>query len=269
MTPEQQIERCLDLLRKVLGDELIAVYLYGSSIVGGLQRYSDIDLFAVSRRSTTTEQKRQLTTTLLDVSGTYRSPIKHPVELTIVVQSEVNPWRYPPCFDFQYGDWLRPEFTDGQVEPWATKLMPDLALLITQIRVASRGLVGPGPADTLPQVPYADVIAALADALDSLRADLASDTRNVLLTLARIWRTVETNAIGSKHSAASWAIARISIELRPVLQHAIDATTGKSEDSWDDDPAIAATADAMLEKIRTKLADPDRSNLAQTMVLAD
>ena len=58
MTPEQQIERCLDLLRKVLGDELIAVYLYGSSIVGGLQRYSDIDLFVVSRRSTTTEQKR-------------------------------------------------------------------------------------------------------------------------------------------------------------------------------------------------------------------
>lgn len=70
---------------------------------------------------------------------------KLPIELTIVIKSEINPWHYPPKFDFQYGDWLRESFESGVIEPYPTKVMPDLALLITQVLLASDTLFGPNP----------------------------------------------------------------------------------------------------------------------------
>jgi len=68
--------------------------------------------------------------------------------------------------------------------------MPDLALLITQVLLASLTLVGDGPEKLLCKVPYHDFISAITDELPNLVPDLDSDTRNVLLTLARIWSTV-------------------------------------------------------------------------------
>lgn len=187
---------------------LLGLYLYGSSILGGLQKYSDIDLFVVSNRTTTHEEKVKLATTLLKISGIYMKSKKFPIEMTIVEKSEINPWHYPPQFDFQYGEWLRNQFENGNVEPWQTKEMPDLALLVTQILLASNTLVGANPDQLLCTVPYKDFITALINTLPNLMSELDSDIRNVLLTLARIWSTVATDAICSKPAAADWAINR-------------------------------------------------------------
>jgi streptomycin 3"-adenylyltransferase len=66
---QQQLKESLSLLSAVLGADLLGVYLYGSSLVGGLQKYSDIDLFVITRRATALEEKRQLVTRLLQISG--------------------------------------------------------------------------------------------------------------------------------------------------------------------------------------------------------
>jgi streptomycin 3"-adenylyltransferase len=68
---QKQINQCVDLLKDVLGQNLFGVYLYGSSIVGGLQKYSDIDLFVVSEHATTVEEKKKLVNNLLQISGVY------------------------------------------------------------------------------------------------------------------------------------------------------------------------------------------------------
>src|SRR5258708_34490420 len=135
---DRQITRSIELLRKLFRDGLLGMYLYGSSIVGGLQRYSDIDLFAVTARSATLKERNGLAKELLGISGVYRGREKRPIEMTIVVKSEVNPWHYPPGFDFQYGEWLRSEFESSNIEPWQTKIRADLALSITQDLLASR-----------------------------------------------------------------------------------------------------------------------------------
>ncbi len=58
----QQINECLDLVTKILGDNLLGVYLYGSALVGGLQKYSDIDLFVVTNHATTLSEKLETNT---------------------------------------------------------------------------------------------------------------------------------------------------------------------------------------------------------------
>jgi streptomycin 3"-adenylyltransferase len=53
---EKQITQCLRLVERIFGQDLLGVYLYGSAVMGGLQRYSDIDLFVVSNRPTSREE---------------------------------------------------------------------------------------------------------------------------------------------------------------------------------------------------------------------
>jgi hypothetical protein len=80
----------------------------------------------------------------------------------------MRPWQYPPCFDFQYGDWMRRDFEAGNVEPWATTVYPDLALLLTQVMIASTALVGPPVSALLDPAPYRDFMTATVSKLDRL-----------------------------------------------------------------------------------------------------
>jgi|APCry1669189844_1035258.scaffolds.fasta_scaffold07470_1 streptomycin 3"-adenylyltransferase len=231
---KEQINQCLNLVHEIFEQDLLGVYLYGSSVFGGLQKYSDIDLLVVVNRSSTLEEKTKLAGQLLQISGIYMKNTKCPIEMTIVEQVEVNPWRYPPKFDFQYGDWLRELFETGIIEPWPSKEMPDLALLITQVLLASRTLVGTEPEQLLCKVPYQDFMIATTDALDDLMSELESDTRNVLLALARIWSTVETDAIRSKPIAADWVIRRLPKLYAPVMKRAKSICKGEEKENWDD-----------------------------------
>jgi len=253
---KKQIHNCLNLVKEIFGLDLLGVYLYGSSILGGLQKYSDIDLFVVSRRATTREEKAKLVTALLKNSGIYMKSKKLPIEMTIVEKSEINPWHYPPRFDFQYGEWLRNQFEHENVEPWPAKEMPDLALLVTQILLASNTLVGVDPDQLLCKVPYNDFMAAIKDALPNLISDLDSDIRNVLLTLARIWSTVATDAIRSKPSAANWVINRLPEKYRPVMERAKAICKGEEKEHWDDiQELIKPCADFMLSEINNKITE--------------
>ncbi len=212
----------------MLGPDFVGAYLFGSAVLGGLRPRSDLDVLAASRRRTTLEEKQRLADRLLRISGRPR-----PVELTIVVQSEVKPWRYPPRLELQYGEWLRDEFERGEVEPQqATN--PDLALLLTMVRLADRPLAGPPAAEVFDPVPQADVERALHDAIEPLLDELDSDTRNVVLTLARIWSTLATGEIRSKDAAADWALARLPDEHRAVLARARAVYLGKEDERWDD-----------------------------------
>jgi predicted nucleotidyltransferase len=231
---QEQVDQIVALVRDVLGPDAVGAYLHGSAVLGGLWPRSDIDVLVVSRRRTTRKEKRRLVDRLLTVSGSTSLGPRRPVELTIVVEPEIRPWRYPPSFDFQYGEWLRPEFESGNVEPWPTTTNPDLASLITMVLLGNEPLLGPPPAEVFEPVPRGDYVSAMAGDLDALLHDLESDTRNVILTLARIWSTVETDVIRSKDSAAAWALARLPEEHRAVLARARAIYRGEEEERWED-----------------------------------
>jgi streptomycin 3"-adenylyltransferase len=179
-----QTERIVHLVRDVLGADLVGAYLHGSAVLGGLRPRSDADVLVVVRRRTTAEERRALVDGLLEVSGARarRGPAR-PVELTIVVRSDVRPWRYPPRCEFLYGDWLRDEFERGATP--SPEPNPDLALLITMALHGNTPLLGPPPGAVLDPVPHEDVRRASVAGVPHLLADLEWDTRNVVLTLAR------------------------------------------------------------------------------------
>lgn len=98
--------------------------------------------------------------------------------------------------------------------------MTNLAVMIAQTLAGNRPLAGPPPGELLDAVPVHDVIAASLAAIPDLIDDLPGDSRNVVLTLSRIWITLATGEIKSKDAAADWALGHLLARHRPVLQHA-------------------------------------------------
>jgi predicted nucleotidyltransferase len=234
VAPMEQLDRIVSLVRASLGDALLGTYLHGSAVAGGLKPHSDLDVLAVSSRHLDAAEKQALIAALLPVSGRGDpSGRSRPVELTVVVQADVRPWRYPPPLELMYGDWWRPEFAAGNFAPWADP-NPDLAILLAQVLAADHPLSGPPAAELLDPVPPEDVARAMRDGIPGLLADLDDDTANVLLTLARIWVTLTTGQIVPKDVAADWALERLPEEHRPVLVRARAVYLGEAEDAWND-----------------------------------
>jgi hypothetical protein len=169
---------------------------------------------------------------MLEISGGYPATgPPRPIELTVVVGSEVHPWRYQPKRDLQYGEWLRDGFERRDPELWRPVADSDLAVLCL---LGDAALVGPAASRVIDAVPWADFLDASLVEIPGLIANIAADTRNVVLTLARIWNSVVSGQVLAKDAAAEWALPRLPVEHRPVLARARDIYLGTRQEDRDD-----------------------------------
>jgi predicted nucleotidyltransferase len=255
-TAAAQTGQVLRLVREIFGPDALGAYQHGSAVLGGTQATSDVDILVVTGRPATPAEKRRLVDGLLAISSRFPPPgPERCVEVTVVAQPQVRPWRYPPSLDLQYGEWLRERFERGDGELLRATADPDLATLLTIVLLGDRPLSGPPPGELLDPVPPEDCIRAMVDNLDRLMGEFEGDPRNILLTLARIWQTVATGVIDRKDRAAEWARQRLSPDHQRVLERARAMYLGREPDDW---PGLAsearATADHLVSRIREEAA---------------
>ena len=245
-----QADAAIDVLQRATPPHVITdVVLYGSAAAGRVRPDSDLDLLAVTARRLADDEKRRIVAGLLPISArATRPPEWRPLELTIVALPEVRPWRYPPHMELQYGEWLREDFLAGNIELGGPE-NPDIAILLTDARISGRALIGRAPAELFDPVPAGDLERAMVEGIPGLLADLADDTRNVLLTLARIWTTLVTGEIRSKDEAADWVLARLPEQDRPLLERARDLYRSGGDGEWPEPAEVRRLADAMIAAI--------------------
>jgi streptomycin 3"-adenylyltransferase len=228
------------------------MYVYGSATMRGLKPSSDLDLLAVRTRPTTGPEKRALANRLQPISREGERPKEwRPLELTILAEPDIQPWRHPAVRDFQYGEWLRGALDEGTAMLGPTR-DADVALLIAMARQSGLPIVGPAPSAVLPNVPRVDVFAALQKTVEDVKPGLRTIPVFALLTLAWVWFTLHGGGFASKDDAGKWAAERLGPESRATLLRAADSYISGTEDEWDvTDPAIAATAASLITAIGT------------------
>jgi streptomycin 3"-adenylyltransferase len=214
-------------------------------------------VIVVSTRRTSLDEKRRLVDLLLALSapaGSVGPP--RPIELDVVVQSEIRPWRYPPAFDFHFSELWRKEFERGELEPWPNRTNRDLASTITMALMGQTALFGPPPTEAFDPVPRRDYIDAILRDTATVDQYLPGDTRNVVLTLPRIWSAIATNEVHSKDSAAAWALPQLPEEHRPVLERARATYRGGPEEPWEEIlPQARAYAAYVVSEIERELGE--------------
>ena len=237
----------LRVVQAALTESVVAAYLFGSAVVGGLRTSSDVDVLVIVDRAVPEPARRRVVEGLLRVSGRAgRDGGRRPLELTVVCRSDVVPWRYPPLRQLQYGEWLRAAFEAGHgPDPSAD---PDLAIVLSHVLGHGVPLLGPPVSEILDAVPAADLRRAMRDALPGLLEGIRGDERNVLLTLARMWRTAAEGDIVPKDVAAAWAVDRLDVGTAALLDVARRGYVGEEEDSWSEQVAGVRTLVATLRR---------------------
>lgn len=226
----EQLKAALTLLDRHLADTMQACYLYGSATADGLQAHSDLDLMVVVNRTLTETERKALSLDLLSISVPRAEGGWRPLEVTVVCIQEVVPWRYPPCRELQFGEWLRDELLAGKVAPAVND--PDLAILITLVRQNGMALKGIDAEQLFAPVPQEDVYRAIRDILPDVVNGWDEDERHTVLALSRMWATLQTGRIMSKNAAADRLRPQVPEMYQPLLQLAADAYLGKVQDDW-------------------------------------
>jgi len=246
----EQLDRVTAVVQEALGEAVMGIYLHGSAVSGGLKPRSDLDVLGVISRPTTAGERRELIEQLMPMSGRGDpSGRSRSIELTLVVQADVRPWRYPPRLELMYGDWWRAEYLAGNFAPWESP-NPDLAILLFAALAADRPLHGPPPGELLDPVPAGDLRRAMADSIPGLAADLEGDEANVILTFARMWVTLESGRLVPKDVAADWVLPQLPAEHRPALERARGVYLGQLADDWSE---AAGQASAFVAFARERI----------------
>lgn len=230
---KEQLEQTISQVQVLFPKELTGIYLYGSAALDGLRPESDLDLLIFIDRPLTESARASLTQELLCLSGRPHSD-RRPIELSVVNRHAIDPWRFPPRFEYMFGEWLRTDMENGTVpQPFSD---PDNILLLWQARLHAIPLTAQSPAidKLIAPIPFEEIRRAIRGALPNVLSSYKGDERNALLTLSRMWYTLDTRAFASKDRAALWAEGKVPAEHASLLRLAREAYLGNCSDRWDD-----------------------------------
>lgn len=252
--PNGQLQAVLALVQQILSLDLQALYLHGSAVAGGLRPQSDLDILAVVDPPLSDEQRQDLIAALLSISAPHPATPGGPrcIELVVCRLADLQRNEHPAKVEFIYGEWLRDAFREGYLSDAAAD--PEYTLLLAQARQQAQLLWGRDVLADVPATPIEHIRQAMRDGVEPLYKGLRGDERNVLLTLARMWRTGVHGDFVTKEQAAEWAIPRLPAELAKTLEYARLAYIGEVFDRWDTRGEEAeCLAQALLGNIKQAL----------------
>ena len=200
--PGEAAHRVARALTDVLGEELVAVYLHGSAVLGGFRwDRSDLDILALARAALSNRQFRQVVRTLAFLMYPANG-----LEFSLMTADEAAQPEFPaPRFQLH-------QTTDGRdragkvVDGRAREGDSDLILHLAVCRERGVAVVGPPPHEALAAVPDGTILSAMRDEIHW--ATDHAPVEYLVLTSARAWLFAETHRIASKAEAGEWAAER-------------------------------------------------------------
>lgn len=252
-TTRMQVERFIQSMDLILGEQLVGIYLHGSLAMGCFNpRRSDIDIVIIVREGLGPDDKRIMANYLVR-----HSVNPHPIELSVMRLADLNPWRYPPTYDFHYSEDYREKFQANlKTSDWknwtngSTPGDPDLAAHIPVL--CERGIVlkGQDISEIFPNVPDSDYRAALIYDVTTASSRIVENPVYGVLNLCRVQLYMAEAQIASKSEAGEWALTRLPAEYHPLISRALDLYKGRLVEEKFEDTKIRDFAAYMENQIK-------------------
>lgn len=206
---------------KILKDNLVGVYLHGSSVMGCFNPMkSDLDFIIVVKRSLSDAEKRSY----LEMTAKYNAlgPAKG-IEMSIVLKEACNPFVYPTPFDLHFSAGHLGRFhtdPDGYIAGMKGT-DKDLAAHFTIIGKRGKCLYGAPIKEVFAEVPSCDYMDSIWFDVEEAQEEITVYTMYLTLNLARVLAYKKEGLVLSKKEGGEWAIDNLPAEFHPLIKDAL------------------------------------------------
>jgi predicted nucleotidyltransferase len=194
----------IDDLRSTLGPELVGVYLYGSAVTGGFDpALSDLDLLVVIDSDARLLDLSRIEA-VHDRLARRHADWAHRLDIAYVGSATLSTFRSGGTVaSISHEDALQLyDDADGWLQTWYL------------VQYADAPILGPPVAEVIPPIERREFVNAVARDAERIVRRVETDQRSgvvayTLLTLCRVLRALDDDAITSKEDAASWLADRM------------------------------------------------------------
>lgn len=231
------LKRFVEQSREILQENLVGVYLHGSSVMGCFNpQKSDIDLLIVVERPLSDPVKRSFMDMVVACSAA--GPEKG-IEMSIMLREVCKPFVYPTPFELHFSEGHREWYTEDPDE-YIREMKGtdrDLAAHVTILNNRGKCLFGAPIEAVFGEVPHRDYMDSIWFDIEGAEEEITEYPMYLSLNLARVLAYQEEGLILSKKEGGEWALDHLPEEYRPLISDALREYCEAAESVYDEELA--------------------------------
>lgn len=248
MPYEDLLCRFVQMSRRVLGENLVGIYLHGSAAMGCFNpEKSDLDVIVIVQSAVEQAQRLEFMQQLVRLNE--QAPEKG-FEMSIVRREFCDPFVYPTPFELHFSNSHLDSFRSDP-EAYVTRKLggdKDLAAHFTIINHYGKVLYGPSVQDVFGPVPKADYIDSIWYDVENACEDILENPIYMTLNLCRVLACLQDDQILSKKTGGAWGLKNLPQQYCPIVAAALECYESDQQMEIPEQDA-AAFARFMLEQI--------------------
>ncbi|MFN7252452.1 MAG: aminoglycoside adenylyltransferase domain-containing protein [Anaerobacillus sp.] len=252
MTPElKSLERIVFEYSKLLGDNLVGIYLHGSLAMDCYNpNSSDVDFLVVVKDDLSFELKRELVAVLLDLS--LEGPTKD-FEMSVILESDALDITYPTPFILHFSNYHKDKYINDNQYVCGNGVDEDLVAHITIINHRGRCLVGKEIHKVFGNVPKQFYIQSIVNDIEFAKNQIVDMPVYIILNLCRVLYYLQEGAICSKKEGGEWGVKTLPTQFRDLVKTSLKVYEGSIETREWDRLMLDEYTDYMQMEIKNRL----------------
>ncbi len=244
----------IDQFQRVLGDNLVGIYLHGSLAFRCFDPdTSDVDFLVVVQDRLDATTKRRIAKALVALSS--QAP-KKGLEMSIVTRASLQDFQYPTPYEFHFGNEWIDRYLADEVDFEMVRTDPDLAAHCTIVRERGVRLVGEPIEQVIPPIPRHAYLQSIANDAAFAGRNITLDPVYGVLNLCRTLAFIREGLITSKVEGGQWGLTHVPPTFVPLVQDALGQYARSDQPRPLSGKHLQAFAEYATHEITRVLEDP-------------
>lgn len=220
--------------KKILGNNLVGIYIHGSLAFGCFNpNKSDIDFIVVVKKEPILEEKEALIKTLLNLSS--KAP-KKGYEMSVVLESVCKKFVYPTPFELHYSN-MHLQSCINNLREYCTTMKgtdKDLAAHFTIIKEVGYTLIGKPILQVFGEVPKENYLQSIMYDIEEADKIIKENPVYIILNLCRVLAFKNQDLILSKEQGGIWGIENLPPKYEVLIDKALENYQGDRIDKFEE-----------------------------------